>query len=72
MPYRTCPECRNGLRGVEGHLAVVFESYEPPSPDEAARPCFRCSACGTLWSRTYEGDGQFQWRPVLQLGAFRS
>ncbi|HSN19607.1 MAG TPA: hypothetical protein VLS49_02955 [Usitatibacter sp.] len=61
MPYRTCPKCKLGLSGIEGHREIVLDPRLPPG--EAGRPRFQCALCGTYWRRNYVGDGLFLWNP---------
>jgi hypothetical protein len=61
MPYRTCPKCKNGLSGIEGHRQIVLEPSSKASEPAGAR--FRCGLCGTYWRRSYVGDGLFLWQP---------
>jgi len=61
MPYRNCPNCTKGLKGVEGHDAIVLLHYPPL--DEKGGPTYRCMTCNTLWRRNYRGGGEFDWTP---------
>ena len=61
MPYRTCPKCKQGLSGIEGHRQIVLDPAAV-SGDPGA-PRFKCALCGTIWKRNYVGDGLFLWNP---------
>ena len=61
MPYRTCPKCTQGLRGIEGHREIVLDPHAPAGDPAGAR--FQCAVCGTYWRRNYVGDGLFLWKP---------
>ena len=61
MAYRTCPKCKHGLSGIEGHREIVLDLHAPATDPAGAR--FQCSVCGTLWRRSYVGDGLFLWKP---------
>jgi hypothetical protein len=61
MPYRTCPKCKHGLSGIEGHREIVLDPHSPPSDPAGAR--FQCGLCGSYWRRSYVGDGLFLWQP---------
>ena len=61
MAYRTCPKCKQGLSGIEGHRQIVLD--HSPSRGESGAPRFRCAVCGTYWKRNYVGDGLFLWNP---------
>ena len=60
MPYRTCPKCTQGLRGIEGHREIVLDPHAPAGDPAGAR--FQCAVCGTYWRRNYVGDGLFLWQ----------
>lgn len=60
MPYRTCPKCTQGLRGIEGHREIVLDPHAPAGDPAGAR--FQCAVCGTYWRRSYVGDGLFLWQ----------
>ncbi len=61
MPYRTCPKCKHGLTGIEGHREIVLDPHTPAGDPAGAR--FQCALCGTYWRRNYVGDGLFLWQP---------
>lgn len=61
MPYRTCPKCKLGLSGIEGHREIVLDPRTPKG--EVGRVRFHCALCGTQWHRNYVGDGLFLWNP---------
>ncbi len=62
MPYRTCPECKGSVSGVEGHQALILVTY-PKEGHDRDGVTFRCSVCNTVWRRKYQGGGQFDWQP---------
>jgi hypothetical protein len=64
MPYRTCPKCKHGLSGIEGHREIVLEPRTKPG--HTASAAFRCGLCGTYWTRNYVGDGLFLWSPEVR------
>jgi hypothetical protein len=61
MPYRTCPKCKLGLSGIEGHRQIVLDLAATGGDSATAR--FKCAVCGTYWRRNYVGDGLFLWNP---------
>jgi hypothetical protein len=61
MPYRTCPKCKLGLSGIEGHREIVLDSRA--GTGDTGRVRFHCALCGTHWQRSYVGDGLFLWKP---------
>ncbi len=66
MAYRTCPKCKHGLSGIEGHREIVLDPRAPASGAGSAR--FQCAICGTYWRRSYVGDGLFLWKPDAVTG----
>lgn len=60
MPHHTCAKCKHGLSGIEGHRQIMLDPA--PSGGHSA-PRFKCALCGTLWKRSYVGDGLFLWNP---------
>jgi hypothetical protein len=50
-----CIECERGPAHIEGHQFLFTVSMG------GSRMLFRCSTCGTTWSRRYAGDGGFEW-----------
>lgn len=66
MPYRTCPKCKNGLSGIEGHREIVLDPHSRATDPAGAR--FQCGVCGTYWRRSYVGDGLFLWQPDAETG----
>ena len=63
-----CFYCRSQPRGIEGHSALFIADIRATPNYMTGTPLFRCSVCGSLWMREYDGGGIFAWRR-LQSGA---
>ncbi len=50
-----CPSCTAGPAGIEGHPDLYTHRMA------GSRMQFKCRACNLLWTRTYKGEGGFEW-----------
>ena len=50
-----CQKCAEGPRDLEGHEHLQLADAK------SASVAYQCKACGTLWSRYYEGSATFVW-----------
>ena len=51
----TCPDCRRGPSGIEGHEQLFSQTM---TMDQMH---FKCRACGRLWVRRYAANGTYTW-----------
>ena len=50
-----CTKCRALPSGIEGHDGLFTHRMA------GSQMQFKCADCGLLWTRTYAGEGAFQW-----------
>ena len=61
---KECSYCRRAPTGIEGHEGLFIIDMSPGPDYKVGTPIFKCSACGGMWCRQYEGSGTFQWRQI--------
>jgi hypothetical protein len=58
---KECTYCRETPRGIDGHDALFIVDIRPGLDHRVGMPTFRCSVCGSVWARLYQGGGSFLW-----------
>lgn len=54
-PPTPCDRCLAGPRGIEGHERLFAQTLAPTTV------CFECIDCRQVWTRSYSGEGHFDW-----------
>jgi hypothetical protein len=57
-----CSLCSSGPKTIDGHEGLFTQAFSN------SRVLFKCAKCGTVWSRSYEGSGAFEWLRVHMPG----
>lgn len=54
-PQAPCDRCQAVPRGLEGHERLQARTLA------ASSICFQCTDCSQMWTRSYTGEGAFDW-----------